>query len=103
MTAAELKARLEIRAKAFVSDPDTVTGDYLDIAVGEAIEIAGTATQPPVLMDIGFYRFLLLVEQNGVDEDQFKAYQLALKQIDDPESPNATTVATTKTRPNDYL
>lgn len=97
-----LKARLSIRAKAFISDPELVTDEYLGIAAGEAIEIAGVLTDAPVLMDIAFYRFLLLVEQNGVCEEQFKAYQLALKQITDPASPNAQTMSKVKNRDNPY-
>ncbi len=97
-----LKARLEVRAKAFISDPDLVTGEFLGIAVCEALEIAGASTDAPVLMDIAFYRFLLLVEQNGVSDEQFKAYQLALKQITDPDSPNAQTTSKAKTRVNRY-
>lgn len=96
------KARLDVRAKAFVSDPDLVTDEFLTIACNEALEIAGTQSRAPVLMDIAYYRFLLLVEQNGVDEEQFKAYQAALKQITDPASPNAQTITKTKQRTNPY-
>ena len=97
-----LKARLSIRATAFMSDPELVTDEYLGIAANEALEIAGANTNAPVLMDIGFYRFLLLAEQNGVSEDQFKVYQQALTQITDTASPNAQTVSKVKTRDNLY-
>ncbi len=103
MTQEELKARLQIRAKAYISDPETVTDELLGIAVGEAIEIAGESTDAPVILDIAFYRYLLLVEQNGVEEEQFKAYQQALKQINDPASPNAQTQVKSMQRTNDYL
>ena len=101
MDLATLKARLDVRAKAFISDPELVTDKYLTIAASEAIEIAGKLTRVPVLMDIAFYRFLLLVEQNGVCEEQFSAYQLALKQITDPASPERTT-RKMKVRKNPY-
>lgn len=96
------KQRLNVRAKAFVSDPDLVTDEYLTIACNEAIEIAGEQSREPVLMDIAYYRFLLLVETRGVDEEQFKAYQQALKQITDPSSPNASITSKVKSRTNPY-
>ena len=103
MTQDALKQRLSIRAKAFISDPDLVNDDDLTAAVTEAIELAGEQTSMPVLMDIAFYRYLLLVETNGVDEVHLKAYQIALKQITDPDSPNAKTSSKAKVRENQYL
>lgn len=102
MTNTEFKARLTQRSKAFVSDPDLVTDENITIAVNEALEIAGADNLAPVLMDIGFYRYLLLVEQNGVDEEQFKAYQYAIKQVSDPTSPRSNN-SKVKTRTNPYL
>ena len=102
MTNAEFKARLTQRAKAFVSDPDLVTDENITIAVNEALEIAGADNLTPVLMDIAFYRYLLLVEQNGVDEEQFKAYQYALKQVSDPTS-LCSNKSNVRTRNNAYL
>ncbi len=103
MLLTEFKTRLSQRAKAYVSDPDLVTTANITIAVTEALEIAGADNPAPVLMDIGFYRYLLLVEQNGVDEEQFKAYKHALNQISDPTSPNAPATRTVKNRHNPYL
>lgn len=99
----QLQARLHQRVTAYVSDPDLVTTEHLALAVDEAFEVAGANNTMAVLSDIAFYRYLLLVEQNGVDEDQFKAYLHALKQIKDPTSPNAVTQPSVKTRPNPYL
>jgi len=103
MTQEALKERLSTRAKSFLSNPNLVNDESLTVAVNEAIELAGEQTSLPVLVDIAFYRYLLLVETNGVDETHFKAYQLALKQIDDPESPNAKTVSKVRARKNNYL
>jgi hypothetical protein len=96
--------RLGIRARAFVSDPDAVTDAHLTIAADETLQLAGAHNPDAVLMDIAFYRYLLLVEQNGVDEEQFKAYVSALKQITDPTSnSNMLAHAKSKVRPNPYL
>lgn len=105
MTNDALKERLSTRAKAFLSNPNLVDdeSDKLGLAVGEAIELAGGETSLPVLTDIAFYRFLLLVENNGIDEVHFKAYKVALNQITDPASPNAKTKAQAKQRDNKYL
>lgn len=104
MDALALQGRLGIRARAFVSDPDAVLDAHLTIAVGETLQLAGGHNPDAVLMDIAFYRYLLLVEQNGVDEEQFKAYLSALKQITDPTSQsNMLAHATSKARPNPYL
>lgn len=98
----ELLARLRTRAKAYLSDPDEVTEEHLTSALTEAQELAGNS-DAPVLLDIAFYRWLLLVERNGVDEDQTKAYKFALKQINDPEAPQCRTKPTVKVRENPYL
>ncbi|MBL4774482.1 MAG: hypothetical protein JKY87_00275 [Mariprofundus sp.] len=105
MLAADLKQRLGIRARAFVSDPDAVTDAHLHltIAVDETLQLAGAHNPDAVLMDIAFYRYLLLVQTNGVDEEQFKAYLIALKQITDPLSQsNMLAHAKSKARPNPY-
>ena len=108
-TDADLISRLSTRAKAFVSDPEGVDATHLQTAVEEAISIATEYTITPVLLDIAFYRYLLLVDANGVDEVQLKAYNQALKQIttepsidsdgNDIENANAKTRAKTKTNP----
>ena len=103
MTNDALKERLSTRAKAFISNPDLVDDGNLDIAVNEAIELAGEESPLPVLTDIAFYRFLLLVETNGIDEVHLKAYKVALNQITDPASPNAKTKPKAKPRDNQYL
>ncbi len=97
-----LLERLRTRATAFISDPDEVTDEHLEIALEEAKELAGNS-DTPVLLDIAFYRWLLLVDRNGVDDDQIKAYQIALKQITDPDAPQSRTRPTAKTRKNPYL
>lgn len=99
----ELKQRLEIRAKAFVSDPELVLDDDLSLAVTEAVEIGGEQTRLAVLSDIAFHRYLLLVERNGIDDDQLKAYQLALKQVTDPSAPNSSSKSNARVKPNGYL
>ena len=99
---ADLALRLELRTKAYASDPDQITADHIATAVSEAFEVAGENNTMAVLSDIAFYRYLLLIERNGVDEDQFKAYLHALKQIKDPTSPNAVTDARVKARENPY-
>ncbi len=98
----ELLERLRTRATAFISDPEEVTNEHLEIALEEAEELAGNS-DAPVLLDIAFYRWLLLVDRNGVDDDQIKAYQIALKQINDPEAPQSRTRSKSKTKKNPYL
>lgn len=104
MDAATLITRLGIRARAFVSDPAAVTDAHLTIAVDETLQLAGLNNPDAVLMDIAFYRYLLLAERNGVDEAQFKAYVSALKQLRDPTNQsNVIAHAKSKTRNNPYL
>jgi len=102
-----LKERLNIRAQAFISDPDLVTDQHLTIAATEAIEIASTQAIAPVLMDIAFYRYLLLVEKGGVTEEHINAYHAALKQLTQPVTAigqeNALITSNVKTRINPYL
>jgi len=102
--AAELKQRLGIRARAFVSDPDAVSDAHLQIATDETLQLAGEHNADAILLDIAFYRYLLLVEQNGVDEAQFKAYTSALKQVSDPTGQsNVLAHAKSRPRPNPYV
>jgi|GEM_PF-2616432 len=103
MTHEALTDRLSTRAKAFLSNPNLVTDDNLYIAVNEAIELAGANSSLPVLTDIAFYRYLLLVDASTVSEDHLKAYKIALTQITDPDSPNAKTKVQAKQRENSYL
>ena len=103
MTNDALKERLSTRAKAFLSNPELVDDGNLTIAINEAIELAGEESSLPVLTDIAFYRYVLLVETNEINEVHFKAYNIALKQITDPASPNAKTKAQAKGHDNPYL
>lgn len=110
MELSALKERLTIRAQAFVSDPELVIEPYIDIATTEAIEIAGDLTIAPVLTDIAFYRFLLLVNKNGVvEEEQLEAYLQALKKIsgrnasDEPLPDDGRTASNVRQRPNKYI
>ncbi len=102
---ATITERLSTRAKAFVSDPELVTPEVLALAVNEALELAGAQTVLPVLVDIAFYRLLLQLGHH-VDENDYKAYQVALRQISDPASPAApstvSVVAQAKPRTNPY-
>jgi len=98
-----LMARLDIRAQAFVSDPAAVLPEYLSIAADEAIEIAGVLSQAPVLMDIAFYRFLLLHSPDGIGKEELDVYKLALSNISDPVSPNVKVTGKVKLKPNPYL
>jgi len=102
--AAELKKRLGIRARAFVSDPAAVADAHLQIATDETLQLAGTHNADAILLDIAFYRYLLLVEQNGVDEAQFNAYRSALKQVADPTNQsNIVAHARSQSRANKYV
>ena len=97
----ELKQRLDTRAKAFVSDPDLITDPVLDLAIDEALELAGITSPMPVLTDIAYHRMKLQLGM-GIDEVDFKVYRTALAQITDPDSPNAPTKAKSQQRPNPY-
>ncbi|KJY83286.1 hypothetical protein TW81_09820 [Vibrio galatheae] len=98
----DLLERLRTRAEAYLSDPEEVTDEHLNMALEEAEQLAGDS-DAPVLIDIAFYRWLLLVDRNGVNDEQIKAYQIALKQITDPQAPQSRTRPTAKTRENPYL
>ncbi len=98
----DLLERLRTRAEAFISDPELVTNEHITIAMEEAEQLAGDS-DAPVLLDIAFYRWQLLALRNGVDDESLKAYQIALKQITDPDAPQSRTRPKAKTRENPYL
>lgn len=98
-----LTEQLETRAKAFVTDPDLVTPAVLELAMSEALKLAGKASPEPVIVDIAYHRLLLQLGM-GIDEDALKAYKLALAQVTDATAP-ASPIAKPKTkqRKNPYL
>ena len=74
--------------------------------MAEAVELGGSETLLPVLVDIAFYRVLLQIGHH-IDDTEQKAYRTALNQVTDPEAPSAPSrvavKAQTKARDNAYL
>lgn len=75
----ELKTRLETRAKAGLSNPAEVTSEVLDLALKEALEIVGRKqVNDTTKLDIAFFRLMLMIKKNGIDEDDMDLYKAAL-------------------------
>jgi len=76
----ELKNRLELRAKAGLSNKDEVTPQLLDLALKEAYEIVDKReVSSAVKLDIAYYRLMLMLKKQGVDDIDLESYKEALK------------------------
>lgn len=96
-----LTDRLRIRAQAYASDADSVQNEHLDAAVDEALELVSDETAAAITLDIAYYRWLMLVERNGLDEGQTKAYKHALSLVKSPAIAGQS--CRVKNRTNPYL
>ncbi len=74
--------KLQLRAKAGLSNENEIIVSELQFALDEATEIVGDKNLAEAyLIDIAYYRFLLLMKI-GVDESEVANYKIALKAFD---------------------
>ncbi|RBQ28409.1 hypothetical protein [Aliarcobacter vitoriensis] len=87
----ELKQRLEVRAKAGVSNPAEVTNDALDLALKEAFEIVGKKqVSDTTKLDIAFFRLMIMIKKSGASEDDMELYKAALQIVKNANSLEST-------------
>lgn len=87
----ELIERLGKRAKAGLSNPAEVTNELLELALSEAAEIVDKKiVSDTTKLDIAYFRLMLMIKKNGVDDEDLELYKAALKIVKD-----ATTLETT--------
>ncbi len=87
----ELIQRLEARAKAGLSNPAEVTPELLGAALIEAAEIVGSKqVSDTTKLDIAFFRLMMMVKKNGVDDEDLELYKAALKLVKEASSIETT-------------
>ncbi len=76
----ELIERLEKKAKAGLSNPAEVTNELLELSLSEAAEIVDKKiVSDTTKLDIAYYRLMLMIKKNGVDDTDLELYKAALK------------------------
>ncbi len=80
----ELIERLEKKAKAGLSNPAEVTKELLELSISEAAEIVDKKiVSDTTKLDIAYFRLMLMVKKNGVDDADLELYKAALKIVKD--------------------
>ena len=80
----ELIKRLEKKAKAGLSNPAEVTNELLELSLSEAAEIVDKKiVSDTTRLDIAYYRLMLMIKKNGVDDTDLELYKAALKIVKD--------------------
>lgn len=80
----DLVQRLESKAKAGVSNPSLVTNDLMTAAMTEADELIGNKiVSDTVKLDIAYFRLMLMIKKDGVDEIEVDMYGKAIKMVKD--------------------
>jgi hypothetical protein len=83
----ELSDRLSHKAKAGISNPALVTTDLLTAALNEANELIGDKNiSDTVKLDIAYFRLMLMVKKDGVDDIELDIYSKAMKIVKDTPS-----------------
>lgn len=97
----ELIERLGKKAKAGLSNPAEVTTVLLELALKEADEIVDKKiVSDTTKLDIAYFRLMLMIKKNGVDNEDLELYKAALKIVKDSSGREATgeTVVATFTK-----